>query len=515
MIPLLLNMPTEVIKAPDLTHLSDATKESSYFIARILMDSVEWFLNLFNLGKEHTLFIWLYATLVFLVAIAVGNVLKWIIVKILNRIGPHLKSDVYSMLVQRKFFTKFCSVVPAFVFLILIQFTLNERETLALWLSKISWIFIVLVVCRALATLADVIWTHVDNRDNKKKLPLKGIVQLLKLVFWVIGVIIIIGVLVNKSPGALLAGLGAFAAVLMLVFKDTILGVVAGVQLAENDSLHVGDWIVPNGSDANGTVVEVGLTAVKIENWDKTVSTVPPYNLITSGFKNYRNMQQSNTRRIQRSYMIDADSVVETTDQSLAEFAKIPLLKSWIEKKIEQRNAGKEENVNNSAGLADGSIHTNLGVFRAYLKMWLDANPGIDHQSTCFISTLAQTSVGIPLQVYCFTSTSSWIPYEGIQSSVFEHIAVMLYRFGLYTFEYCSGRDTMLEGYLSPGKDPEVVFGLPYPYFLNSGNPAQPGIPPTGMYPSPTAYCGQPPVPSSAAPSQKDAPGQPTQSAGQ
>ncbi|MDE6717852.1 MAG: mechanosensitive ion channel family protein, partial [Muribaculaceae bacterium] len=357
-------------------------------------------------------------------------------------------------------------------------------------------IYILFIVCNSLCALTDSIWAHIDARSNKRHLPLKGVVQLIKLIIWVIGVIIVFAILLGKSPGSLLAGLGAFAAVLMLVFKDSILGVVAGVQLADNDSLHVGDWIAVPGTDANGTVMEVGLTAVKIENWDKTVSTVPPYSLVTTGFKNYRNMSQSNTRRICRSYLIDADSVVETNEEMLARFAQIPLMKDWIEKKIEQRKAGKVENVNNSAGLVDGSIDTNLGVFRAYIKLWLDANPNISRDDTCFVSTLGQTSAGIPLQIYCFTSTSSWLPYEGIQSTVFEHLAVMLYRFNLYTFEYPTGRDEIIDGYLSPGKNPQEVFGMPYPMFYGAGTPVKPAVPPKGLYSDAPSAGSQPGTPS-------------------
>lgn len=483
---------SDVVAHPEFI-LGDTAEQSSYFIARTLMRAVEWLLNLIGLGNNETAFIWIYTILVFAVAILFGYIVKWILVKTLDAIGPHLSSDFYKRLVQRKFFTKLCRVVPPLVFIILIQFTLTSHQTLASWLTRLSFIYIVAIISMTLCTVTDVVWAHLDERENKRNLPLSGIVQVVKLIIWIIGVIVIAAILFNKSPAALLAGLGAFAAVLMLVFKDSILGVVAGVQLAENDSLHVGDWIVPNGSDANGTVVEVGLTAVKIENWDKTISTIPPYSLITSGFKNYRNMQQSNTRRIQRSYMIDADSVVETTDAMLAEFSEVPFMKGWIAEKIKQREAGNEQNVNNSAGLADGSIDTNLGVFRAYLQMYLQNNPNIDKGSTCFISTLAQTSTGIPLQIYCFTSTSSWIPYEGIQSGIFEHIAAMLYRFHLYAFENPSGRDTIIDGYLSPGKDPESLFGLPYPFFNESGTPANPGIPPQWLYSSPSAYCGMKP----------------------
>lgn len=474
-------------------HLSSTTEESTYFIARILMKCVYWFLDLFGFEHHSTLFLLLYAILVFLVAWGVGMLVKWLMVYILNKIGPHVKSDFYQYLVDHHFFTKVCNIIPPIIFLILIQFTLNGKESLASWLTRLTWIYIVFTLCRTLTTLADVVWTNINNRANKRHLPLNGVVQLVKMIMWIVGVIVVFGILFNRSPGSMLAGLGAFSAVLMLVFKDNILGVVAGVQLAENDSLHVGDWIVPNGSDANGTVVEVGLTAIKIENWDKTISTIPPYSLISSGFKSYRNMQQSHTRRIQRCYMIDADSVVATDDAMLAEFTQIPLLKEWIEKKIEQRNAGKVEDVSNSAGLADGSIDTNLGIMRAYVKIYLDNNPSISHDDDCFVNTLAQTAAGIPLQVYCFTATSSWIPYEGIQSTVFEHIAVMLYRFHLYTFENPSGRDTIVDGYLSPGKDPEYIWGLPYPFFTDSGTPGKPGMPPKGLYPGANLYCG--PVP--------------------
>ncbi len=269
--------------------------------------------------------------------------------------------------------------------------------------------------------------------------------------------IIIVAVILDKSPARLLAGLGAFAAVLMLIFKDSILGVVAGVQLSENDSLHVGDWIKVHGTEANGTVAEVSLTAVKVQNWDKTTTTIPPYSLISSGFTNYRTMQKSDTRRICRSYMIDADSVLPATDEH-------------ITKKLAQKAAGKVADVDNPEGLVDGTIDTNLGLFRAYMKMWLDANPHISHDSDCFVSTLAQTPSGIPFQVYCFTATSRWFPYEAIQDTVFEHLAAMLRFFSLYTFENPSGRDTVVDGYISPGKNINTVFGVPYPFFLNDND---------------------------------------------
>lgn len=497
---LLLMLPSNETTPPVDKMLDNTTVETTYAVGKWLMKCVEWVLNEVGLEHHETLVTVIYASLVFIIAMFIGRAVQWIVETLLNKIGPHIKSDLYNYLVQERFFSKVCRMIPALVFLILISVTLNAHVALSGWLSRLTWIYILYIICYSLSALTDSIWHHVDSRANKRHLPLNGLIQLVKLIIWLIGIIIVCGVLLDKSPGSLLAGLGAFAAVLMLVFKDSILGVVAGVQLADNDSLHVGDWIAVPGTDANGTVVEVGLTAVKIENWDKTVSTVPPYNLVTNGFKNYRNMSESNTRRICRNYLIDADSVVETTDEMLTRFAQIPLMKDWIEKKMEQKKAGKVENVNNSAGLVDGSIETNLGVFRAYVKMWLDANPDISHADTCFVSTLAQTSAGIPFQVYCFTSTSSWLPYEGIQSAVFEHLAVMLYRFNLYTFEYPTGRDEIIDGFLSPGKNPQDVFGMPYPLFFGSGTPNKPATPPSYLYP------GTPAAPSATSGS-SDAPG--------
>lgn len=440
------------------------------------MDADHWFLSLFGLENHHTLFITVYAILVFAIAIVVGQIVKWIILKIVDHLASIIKYDIYMRLRQANFFSKSCRIVPPVVFLIFLQFTMEGNLTLSSWLSRITWIYIIYVSVIALNTLVLVIWSHVDARENKKKLPLRGLVQLIKGIIWIIGIIIVVAIVVNKSPASLLAGLGAFAAVLMLVFKDSILGVVAGVQLSENDSLHVGDWIKVPGTDANGNVIEVTLTSVKVENFDKTVTTLPPYSLVSGSFTNYRQMQQSQTRRICRTYMIDADSIIPVDEDMLSSYAKIPLLSDWINKKIAQRNSGKIEDVFNSEGLVDGSIETNLGVFRAYLKLYLDANAHISHEAgdQCFVSTLAQTSMGIPLQVYCFTTTSQWLPYETIQSTIFEHLAIMMSNFNLYTNENASGRDEILNGILEAGANPALFYGLPYPFLQNGGKPQAP-----------------------------------------
>ena len=465
---------------PDVS-LHDAP-QGTFTVAHWLMDFVRWFLGLFHAQDNSFLFTAVYSIVVFIVSCIVGYVIKWIILGIVRMVGKRWKGFDYQALTEKHFFTKCARIVPAITFLILIQFTLNSKLVLASWLTRLTWIYFSFVLSDAVCVLIDVMWTRIDARENKRKLPLKGLVQLLKGIIWIIFAIISFAIILDKSPGSLLAGLGAFAAVLMLVFRDSILGVVAGVQLSENDSLHEGDWISVAGTNANGIVTEVSLTAVKVLNWDKTTTTLPPYSLVSQGFTNYQSMSNSNTRRIQRSYMIDADSVVECDEVLLNEFAQIPLMKDWIEKKIEQKKSGKEIDAGNPDGLANGSIETNLGCFRAYLKMWLEQDPMISKASpddTLFVRTLPQTANGIPLEIYCFTSTSAWVTYEAIQSKVFEHIAVMLYRFKLYTYESPSGRDTIIDGYICPGKSPAPIFGIPYPFFYGSGTPADPGIEPT------------------------------------
>lgn len=449
----------------DIRHFVGDNNGASYAIAEQIMRVVDWILGIFGLEHNQNIVTFLYAAVVLGIALIAGWITQWIVLNLVRIITKRWSSDMYEALKSVNFFHKICRIIPGLVFLILIQFTLSNHTSLSGILTKLTLVYVVFITAMAFSALIIAIWQQIDKRANKRKLPLKGLAQLAKGIVWIIATIIIVCIIIDQSPAKLLAGLGAFAAVLMLIFKDSILGIVAGVQLSENDSLHVGDWISVPGTNANGTVSEVGLTAVKVVNWDKTTTTLPPYSLISGGFTNYRSMQVSNTRRICRCYMIDADSILPTTPEMIESIRKLPYMDEWITKKQAQAAAGKDADVDNPEGLADGTLDTNLGMFRAYFKMWLDNNKYISHDSDCFVSTLPQTSAGIPFQVYCFTSTSKWFPYEGIQDLVFEHLAAMLASFRLYAFENPSGRDTVIDGYLSPGKDINGVFGIPYPFF--------------------------------------------------
>lgn len=454
--------------------LPTIANESAHFVASLLMDIVRYICEFLGIEDNENLAGLLYASLVVLIGVVVGGLLRSAILWTVRKIAEHAQYTFMRDLRRNFFFSKMCRIIPPLMMLLLMQFALSSEDTLIIWIEKAIWIYVLYCAALAVNTLVFVIWLHIDERENKKKLPLRGFVQVIKAVIWIIVTIIAIGIIVNKSPATLLAGIGAFAAVLMLIFKDSILGIVAGVQLSENDMLRVGDWIKVDGTSANGTVLDVSLSSVKVLNWDKTITTVPPYSLVSGSFQNYRTMSESGTRRICRTYFIDTDTVRFCTPDMLERFKEIPFMRDYITKKLAQRAAGKVQDVNNSDGLPDGTIDTNLGLFRAYLKMYLTANEHISRQDFCFVNTLQQTNGGIPLQVYCFTDTSAWVAYEAIQSAIFEHIAAILPQFGLYAFENPSSRDTVNEGYLEASGNPANLYGLPYPFMPGiDGHPGQ------------------------------------------
>ena len=462
-------------KGVKLPHIAN---ESTHFIATSIIDIVKWILGLFHLENNESMVTFCYAVVVFVIAFLIGAAVKWIVLFTVRKVSDITPNVMMKEMRATNFFSKSSRIIPPIVILILMQFAFVSGDTFIRLLTKIVWIWVCVVTAIAVNALVFVMWLHIDAKENKKRLPLQGIVQLIKGVVWIVACIVAVCILVDKSPAGLLAGLGAFAAVLTLIFKDSILGLVAGVQLSENDMLREGDWIAVQGTNANGTVIGVNLTSVKVLNWDKTVTTVPPYTLVSSSFTNYRSMQLSNTRQIQRVYLIDADTVKTLSQQDLEELKKIPLLTDYITKKQAQAAAGKVENVFNSENLVDGTIETNLGLFRAYVKLYLDAHPHVSHDDTCFVKTREQTAGGIPLQIYCFTNTSAWTAYEAIQSAIFEHVAVMLNQFNLYVFENPTGRDTVNEGYLESGRDSSKLYGLPYPFMVDLPHQSPPVNPP-------------------------------------
>lgn len=443
-------------------------KGSSGAVVHMLASAADKFLTFLGIEHYPTFAIIIYAVMVLGISIVVGIICRWIILKIVLLTYKDVKNDFFIALKNSDFFLKLSYLIPPTIYLILLHLTFIENASLTVILGRITFIYQLYCAGRAINCFVDVAWIHFDNKENKRKLPLKSLAQLGKGVVWLIAIIITIALLAGKSPGALLAGLGAFAAVLMLIFKDSILGVVAGVQLSEADSLHVGDWIAVDGTNVNGIVTEVNLVSVKVENWDKTITILPPYSLVSGMFTNYQSMVNLGARLLTRNFLLDGDTIISLTDDDLEKYKSIKFMKDYIDKKQEQRNAGKVEDINNSAGLVNGSISTNLGLYRAYLKMYLDASPLINHNLICFVCVEEPSATGTPLHIHCFTSDNNWEPYVATQSVITEHIMSSILLFGLTIFETNSGRDELANGYLEQGKSPSELFGMPAEFLIKT-----------------------------------------------
>ena len=314
----------------------------------------------------------------------------------------------------------FCHMVPPIVITALIPFAFpNEPMTLA-FVLKICWIYITIVVVRLICTFLTSLYTISSEHEKLKERSMKGFYQMMKLIVICVGTIIIISTLIDKDPVKILTGLGASAAILTLVFKDTIMGLVAGVQLTANDMLRPGDWITMPKYGADGSVLEVTLTTVKVQNWDKTISTIPPYALVNDSFQNWRGMRESGGRRVKRSINIDMHTVRFCTPEELETFRK----EEWMQ--------GFE---------ATGKEEVNLYVFRHYMEHYLRTHPKVNQNLTLMIRQLQPTAEGMPIELYFFSDGTEWIPYERLQAEVFDHLLATVHQFGLKVFQSPTGLD--------------------------------------------------------------------------
>ena len=285
---------------------------------------------------------------------------------------------------------------------------------------KVNYIYMIVMVSKLLCTFFNALYDLSNQNDKLKNHPLKGVYQMLKIAVICIALIIIVSILINKNPGYILTALGASAAVLMLVFKDMIMGLVAGVQLSANDMLRPGDWISMPKYGADGDVIEVTLTTVKVQNWDKTITTIPPYALVSDSFQNWRGMTDCGGRRIKRSVYIDMRSITFCTKEQHRDFTK----RGWLD--------GVER---------EDKFVVNLHVFRNYLENYLRHHPRVSKRLTIMVRQLQPTAQGLPLELYFFSDGTEWVPYEHLQAEIFEHVFAMLPTFGLRVFQSPMGID--------------------------------------------------------------------------
>lgn len=380
--------------------------------------------------------------IILIIAFLADAVCRKILLEVVARLVKQTRATWDDIIFDRKVMIHLSRMVAPIIIYVFIPVAFAETSpsTMA-FIQRVCLIYVIIAFLSFVNSLLKAVYTVYSEKEHLRNRPLKGMLQTVQVILWFVGGIIVVSILINKSPVSLLAGLGASAAILMLVFKDSIMGFVSGVQLSANDMLKVGDWIAMPKYGADGTVIEVSLNTVKVRNWDNTITTIPPYLLVSDSFQNWRGMQESGGRRVKRSINIGMTSVRFCTPEMLAKYRKIRLLKDYVEQ-TEQVIAdyNREHDIDNSI-LVNGRRQTNLGVFRAYLTAYLKSRPDINQNLTCMVRQLQPTDYGIPMELYFFSAIKDWVPYEGVQADVFDHVLAIIPEFDLQVFQSPSGRD--------------------------------------------------------------------------
>lgn len=410
----------------------------SHRVANWLLSTIDGVLDALGLSQMKNLEEYIYVAAIVALALFLGWLIRRLILLIVRKVVKMRDSVVARELLEQRVLTKCSHVIPPLVILTLLPFAFGTTSSLLKIFENCVWIYSLITIGMAVNNVLTFAWMRFDQRDNTKNLPLKGILNVCLGIVWIVVTIIGGSILLGKSPAVLLTGLGAFAAALMLIFKDTILGFVAGIQLSQNDMLHVGDWIVVPSTIANGIVQDVSLTAVKVRNWDNTIVTLPPYTLVSTSFQNWRGMSQSGCRQICRSVIFDSYYIKSCTPELIEKVTKLhPEMKAFVEK---SKAAGGKVDYDPGMAVVNGTTETNLGLFRAYMCQYLLNHPLIVKDQQILVRLMVPSGIGIPLQLWCFTTTA-WTAYEAVQSEIFEHIASVCQDFDLQLFNYSSGVD--------------------------------------------------------------------------
>lgn len=359
--------------------------------------------------------------LILLISYIMTKLFRHLVIPAVHKITSRTKATWDDYLFNERMMTSFCRMIPPIMFYLLLPFVFNNVPQVLDILLKGCLIYLVITTLMLVNSFLNSLYEISNEHETLRNRPLKGIYQMINLVAIGIGIILIISILIDQNAATILAGLGASAAVLMLIFKDSILGLVAGVQLSANDMLRPGDWITMPKYGADGDVLEVSLTTVKVRNFDKTITTIPPYVLVSDSFQNWRGMRETGGRRIKRSIFIDMTTVHFCSEKEKEMFAS----RGWIDET--QTKPGVQV--------------VNLYVFRNYLQNYLKEHPRTHKELMIMVRQMQPTSEGLPLEIYCFSNTTVWPEYEQIQGEIFDHILAVIPEFGLRIFQRPSGND--------------------------------------------------------------------------
>ncbi len=376
-----------------------------------------------------------------LLAIVANIIAKYGIVALINRLLKKSTSQRDDVFAQRKVFERLSQLAPALVIYALAPLALGDYPAAESFVDKLSVIYMVVIGVLFVDALINAGLEIYGTYRVSKDFPINSFTQIAKLAIYFLGFITVLSLILGQSPLTFLAGLGALTAVLMLVFKDPILGLVAGIQLSANRMVAVGDWIEMPQFGVDGDVMEIALTTVKIRNFDKTITTVPTQSLISDSFKNWRGMQETGGRRIKRSIYLDLSSIRFCDEEMLKRFSKIQYIADYVqEKRLEIGEFNKAANADLST-LVNGRHLTNVGTFRAYVEAYLRNHPKISKSLTLLIRQLQPTEHGLPIEIYVFSLETDWLIYESIQADIFDHILAAVPEFDLRVFQHPTGGD--------------------------------------------------------------------------
>lgn len=432
---------TENMAAQETENLVEASATETGFIQNLL----EQFRNVMEnagLSEDMALFIENASVFIIIVLLAflADRLTKGILVRIIKQIVKRSKNQYDDILLKRKVFNRLAHIAPALVINGMVVFLIDAPELLNI-IKTLTEIYMVIVMALVLDSVISAIYDIYNHLPISEGRNIKGYVQVVKIIIYFIAGLFIIATLSGKPVTGLLAGLGAFAAVIMLIFKDTILGLVASIQLSANNMVNVGDWIALPKYGADGDVIDIGLTTVKVQNWDKTIATVPTYALVSDAFNNWKGMEESGGRRIKRSINIDMQSVKFVDDKLLKKFSKFSVLSGYIEEKQKEISDYNKEIQADDSLPVNGRRMTNLGTFRKYLELYLNHHPKINNEMTFLVRHLQPTEKGIPIEIYVFSNDQAWATYEAIQADIFDHILAIVTEFELRVFQNPSGED--------------------------------------------------------------------------
>ncbi|EMV8234570.1 mechanosensitive ion channel YbdG [Escherichia coli] len=405
-----------------------------------MQDLISQVEDLAGIEIDHTTSMVMIFGIIFLTAVVVHIILHWVVLRTFEKRAIASSRLWLQIITQNKLFHRLAFTLQGIIVNIQAVFWLQKGTEAADILTTCAQLWIMMYALLSVFSLLDVILNLAQKFPAASQLPLKGIFQGIKLIGAILVVILMISLLIGQSPAILISGLGAMAAVLMLVFKDPILGLVAGIQLSANDMLKLGDWLEMPKYGADGAVIDIGLTTVKVRNWDNTITTIPTWSLVSDSFKNWSGMSASGGRRIKRSISIDVTSIRFLDEDEMQRLNKAHLLKPYLTSRHQEinewnRQQGSTESVLNLRRM------TNIGTFRAYLNEYLRNHPRIRKDMTLMVRQLAPGDNGLPLEIYAFTNTVVWLEYESIQADIFDHIFAIVEEFGLRLHQSPTGND--------------------------------------------------------------------------